>query len=384
MKSYRGILILVAAFLLALPAALAAQVQIKTGATELKVSGRLQFQLETTTCTELTPGPASGCSSDEAGLDMFVRRARFSLEAKIDERLTFKIEPDFSKLNEIRLKDAWGRYSFSPLVSIRAGHFKRPFDGFEMTSSSWRPFEAAGKIPGVAGEMLPSYTGLTKSLDLSDRDVGFVFEGSTGDGTFSFAAGAFNGGSDSDANDSNAEKQFVGRAQVSLDAEGMPLNLAAGVALTDAPFTALSGEVDAEYFTNFEVFAELGAYSRDGLVVQAGLIVGDNGAINPLGGPIDLAAGEDFASMRLVQAVVGYRLPVEGIDWLEAVSPVVRVSHADPNTDVEGDDAWVVTPGIGLYFHQRNRLTLTWDVANFGADGVDSESSFKAQMQFHF
>lgn len=376
--------VLVAGILVTLPTASLAQVQVKTGAAELKFSGRVQFQLETTTCTEFTPGPASACSTDEAGLDMFVRRARVALEAKIDERLTFKLEPDFSKVDAVRLKDAWGRYAFSPNVSIRAGHIKRPFDGFEMTSSSWLPFEAVASVPGVSSAMLPSHTGLTKSINLADRDVGFMFEGSSTNGRFSFAIGAFNGGSDSGSSDTNGEKQVMGRAQVSVDAGGMPLDLAGAVALTDAPFTALSGEMDAEYYTNFELWAELGSYGRDGLVVQAGLVLGDNPMLNPLGGAIDLAGGEDFASLRSAQAAVGYRMPTDDVEWLEAVSPVVRVSHADPNTDVENDDAWVVTPGIGFYFHKRNRLTLTWDMASFGADGIDSESSFKAQMQFHF
>jgi hypothetical protein len=164
----------------------------------------------------------------------------------------------------------------------------------------------------------------------------------------------------------------------------MPLDLAGAVAVTDALFTALSGEMDAEYYTNFELWAELGGYNRDGLVVQAGLILGDNAAQNPLGDPIDLASGQVFASLRSAQAALGYRMPTNDVEWLEAVSPVLRVSHADPNTDVEGDDAWVITPGIGFYFHKRNRLTLTWDMASFGADGIDSENSFRAQMQFHF
>jgi len=27
-------------------------------------------------------------------------------------------------------------------------------------------------------------------------------------------------------------------------------------------------------------------------------------------------------------------------DWLEAIAPILRVSYADPNTDVEDDEAW--------------------------------------------
>ena len=80
MKSYMKLSVLVAGFLTALPSVSHAQVQVKTGAAELKFSGRVQFQLETTTCTEFTPGPASACSSDEAGLEAMVQLAQDSIE----------------------------------------------------------------------------------------------------------------------------------------------------------------------------------------------------------------------------------------------------------------------------------------------------------------
>jgi len=380
----RRLSILTVSLLALFPGALAAQVQVKAGSAELKFSGRLQFQMQTTTCTDATPALTSPCGSEEPGLDMFMRRARFSIEAKIDDRITLKVEPDYSKVGEVSLKDAWGRYRFSPLVSLKAGHFKRPFDGFQLTSSSWLPFERAVTVPGVSSSMLHSYGGFTKSFDLGDRDIGFMFEGETQGGGFNYSLGAFTGNSGSKANDTNSEKQFIGRAGVALDVGGSPLNVAGAVALTDAPFTNGSGEMDAEYFSNFELFAELGEYGRDGLVVQTGLIIGDNPTINPLGGAIDLAGGDDFASLMTWQGAVGYRIPTESADWLEAVAPVIRVSYADPNTDVDDDEVWGLTPGFTLYFHKRNRLMLTYDVASFAASGTDSESSFTAQMQFHF
>jgi hypothetical protein len=359
-----------------------AQVQIDTKAMKLEFSGRLQYQLETSSCSDATPDAGSPCSEQAPATNMFLRRARVSLEATIDDRLSFKLEPDFSDLKEVSLKDAWGRYAFGPGVAVQAGHFKRPFDGFQLTSSSWLPFERAVEVAGVSSRVLPSYSGLAKSGDMADRDIGVMLEGEQAEGRFAWWVGMFRGGTDASDADSNTGKQFIGRVQVSVDAGDAPLKLAAAVARTDAPYV-VDGETLAEYFTNVEFFAERGSYGRDGLLLQAGVILGDNPLTSDAGTSIDLAAGDDFASLMTWQGVAAYRIPIRGADWLEAVAPMLRVSYADP-TDLENDEVWGFTPGFTIYFYRRNRLTLNWDIASFAADGIDSENSFKAQMQFHF
>lgn len=361
-----------------------AQVEVTAGAVQLEFSGRLQFQLETTTCTDAAPAAASPCSSDEPALNMFLRRGRFSIEAEIEERLTFKVEPDFADVDGVALKDAYGRYEFSEGAALKMGHFNRPFDGFFLTSSSRLPFEREVKIPGVSGGALPSYSGLSKSFDLADRDIGFMLEGTPGAGPVSYALGVFTGGSASKEEDTNTEKQFIGRVSVDLETGGYPLELAGAIALTDAPYTGTDGGLEGEYFTNFEIFAELGGYDDAGLLVQAGAIFGDNPRLNELGGAIDLASMEDFASMRALQGAAAYRMAVDDAAWLDAVAPFVRISHADAFTD--GDDTAVLglTPGVVVYFHERNWLSLGWDIVSYSADGIDGQSSFKALMQFHF
>lgn len=374
---------LAAASLLSAPSSASAQVQISTRAMELELSGRLQFELQTTSCTDATPDPASACGAEAPGFDMFLRRARLSLEATIDERLSLKIEPDFSDIEEVSLKDAWGRYAFGSGLAVKAGHFKRPFDGFHLTSSSHLPFERAVEVPGISTARLPSYSGLTKASGLSDRDIGFQLEGTPGAGPVALWLGAFTGGSDSSAGDTNAEKQLVGRVQVSVDAGDVPLELAGAVAFSDAPYQTVDGETEADYYTNFELWAERGSWDRDGLLVQAGLVGGDNPRLDELGGAYDPLAGDDFASLLTWQGVLAWRLPVSGADWLEAVTPLVRISYGDPS-DLENDEVLAFTPGLALYFHGRNRLALTWDVATFAADETDVEHSLTAQMQFHF
>lgn len=376
--SSAGISLLVLAF----PAS--SQVTISSRAMDIEVSGRVQFQLETTSCTEATPALDSACASEAPGFDMFLRRARLAVEATIDDRLSVKLEPDFSDIDALALKDAWGRYAFADDgLAVKAGHFKRPFDGFHLTSSSRLPFERAVVVPGVPNDALPSYSGLTKAAGLSDRDIGLAIEGVHGDGRFAWWLGAFTGGSGSPSSDTNASKQFIARAKLELDVGGSPLGLAGAGALSDAPYIGTNGGSEAEYYSNVELFAELGDWGRDGLLLQVGLVLGDNPSHSEIGLPIDLGAGDEFADMLAWQGVAAYRIPLAGIEWLEAVSPSLRVSYADP-TEVDDDEVLAFTPGVILSFHGRNHMAVTWDFAGFAAEGVRDESSFKTFMQFHF
>ncbi len=374
------------ACLLSFALPVSAQVRVHTRAAELEFSGRLQFQLQTSSCTGAPPeiDPLdTRCASKAPGLDMFMRRARLAVTATIEDRLTLKLEPDFSDVDELSLKDAWGRYRFGPGVAVKAGHFKRPFDGFHLTSSAHLPFERAVGVPGVSRGAVPSYSGLTKSSDLSDRDIGLMLEGAPGDGRVAWWLGVFTGRSGSAGSDTNTEKQLIGRAQVEVGdlGEDRSLVLSGALALTDAPYEAIDGEMENEYFTNFELFAELGAYEEPGLLLQLGFVGGDSPDRDPDGTAIDLAAGDEFGRLLTWQAYGSYRIAAEGADWLEAVAPLVRISYGDPS-EADGDQVWGFTPGAAFYFHARNRLALTWDVARFA--GGDTEHSFIAQMQFHF
>lgn len=359
-----------------------AQVQVKARAIELELSGRLQFQVQTSSCSQQVSDDTA-CTEPAPAFDMLLRRARFSLQATIDDRLTVKVEPGFAPVVGISLKDAWGRYAFGPSLSLKAGHFKRPFDGYHMESSSQLPFERAVLIPGAEIATLPSHSELTFVANLSDRDIGAMLEGDLADGHLEFWLGVFTGGSDARARDTNSEKQFIGRAQVSLGSGESPVEVAAALAITDAPYVALNGDPAAKYYTDYELWASRGAWDRDGLLVQVGIVAGDNPRRNARGEVIDLAAGESMASLFSWQGVAAYRMPVRGADWLEAVTPFARVSFADP-TGADDDGALGVTPGVAFYFHGRNRLALSWDFASPQADGLGTEHSMKAQMQFHF
>lgn len=367
-----------------IPPAAAQQVRVASEGAEIAVGGRIQVQGRTSSCSGFPIEGASACREDVPGVDWFLNRARITLDIRVADWIEGRIEPDFGEVDEVTLKDAWGGVRLNPHAFLKIGQFKRPFDGFQLTSSTQiLTIERDIDIPGVDPLRAASYDELTTRLALSDRDVGIQVDGEAADGRFRYWVGAFNGQGPEDNGDVNTEKQFVARGQLSTAAGTLPLDLAAAAAFTDVPFTRASGELDGEYFTAVELWGELGAF-EPGPHLQAGLTLGENPLEDESGGDPALEAGEDFASMLAWQVVGAWRFDVPGSFFVEAVEPLLRVTRADPNRDLEADAAWGFTPGVQVFFDGRNKLALNWDFASFEAEELRSENSFKAQYQLHF
>ena len=352
----------------------------------------MQTQLATSSCSDFPFEEGSPCTQQAPALDMFLRRARFTLGIEISDLVDAEIQPDFSALDQVDLKDAWGRLTLSPSFRVMIGHYKRPFDGFQLTSSTRiLTIERDLDVPGVSGLAAPSLDELTTRFRLSDRDVGAMAHGAPPGTGLQYWAGVFNGRGPTDDGDLNTDKQFVGRLQYTFRPGGdLPLSLAAAAASTDLPVQNFGDQpgvrASGERYTNFELWAELGEFAP-GPHVQAGLMLGDNPLQTPAGDPVstDPVAGDrEFASARAWQVIGAYRLPVPGSDVLAAVEPVLRVTGAEPNTDVEDGEAWGVTPGLQVFFGGRNKLALNWDLVFYSDEQVESVDSFKAQFQVHF
>ncbi len=367
-----------------------AQVVLESSATKIELAGRFQTELVGSSCSDFdanTPA-TSPCSGDVPGLDLFIRRARFTLDVTVNEWISGRFQPDFADVDRLVLKDAYGLLNLKPgsdrpHAQIRIGHFKRPFDGFQLTSSTRFPLvERDLDIPGVSSTTALSLDELTTKNHLSDRDVGVMVDGGTPDDRFHYWVGAFNGRGATENGDLDTEKQLVGRAQFRLEAAGMPLRIAAAASVTDLPFTRADESLDARYFGAFELFAELGDFDG-GAHVQAGVILGKNGLQDEMGGSPDLQAGDPLAGMRAWQAIGSWKLQAGDGYFVHAIEPVFRITMADPNTDLDDDTVWGFTPGVGVFFDGRNKILLSWDFVSFGG-GLDGENSFKALYQFHF
>lgn len=369
-----------------------AQVQFQADAVTVELAGRFQTQVAGSSCSGFTSESTGNslCARDVPTLDLFVRRARLEIDIEVNEWISGRFQPDFAAIDGVELKDAWGMVDLQPgadqtMARIRAGHFKRPFDGFQLTSSTQiLTIERDLDIPGVAGVAALSLDELATRNLLSDRDVGVMVDGGTAGDRFHYWVGVFNGQGTTDNGDTDNAKQIIGRAQYTLAAGGRPVKIAAAGALGEVGFTRLDGALDSRAVGAFELFAELGDFGG-GPHVQAGVILGKNRLENEEGGVPNLEGGDPLANMRTWQAIGSWKIDTsDRFYFVEAVEPLFRITMADPNTNTESDTVWGFTPGLQVFFDGRNKLALNWDFVRFGADGVDGESSFKAQYQFHF
>ena len=358
-------------------------VELQSKALKLKFSGRVQVQAGTTTCDQFPVPANSACSEQVAGVDLRLRRARFTVEAQINEKIDFKIQPDYSAITKIGLQDAWGRYTWGKGARLKAGNFKRPFGGFTLVSSTQiLTIERVLAVRGLPNLIAPSYSGFTLAFNLSDRDVGVQLDGTTNNGLFSYRAGVFTGASELNDRDTNTEKQYIGRGQINLTGVlNMPLKIAVAAAASDQGFELPTTEKKTKYFYDYEIFADWGTFGG-GAHVQAGYIFGDNPLQASGGGAIDLPAGDEFASMRSWQVIAAWKFPVGS--GTMALEPLFRVSWADGNINLADDTVWGFTPGIQIFFYGRNKLALNWDFVIPTSPSLRSENSFKAQWQFHF
>lgn len=368
------------------------EVLLEGDAVEIELSGRVQTQMATSSCSDFPFDAGSPCVDQLPAVDLFIRRARLAFDLRISELLDARIQPGFAGLDELEMKDAWGRLSFSPAFRLKIGHFKRPFDGFQLVSSTRiLTIERDLDVPGVPGLDAPSLDELTTRFRLSDRDVGVMAHGAPEGSGLAYWLGTFNGRGPTDNEDLNGAKQLVGRLQYTFRPEGfLPVTLAGAAASTDLPVQGAGDQPGArasgERYANVELWAELGDFAP-GPHLQAGLVLGDNPLQTPAGDPVDPdAATEDreFASATAWQVIGAYRLEVRDTDLLSAVEPVLRVTRSDPNTDVEDDEVRGVTPGVQLFFGGRNKVAVNWDLVSFADPATDGVSSFKVQFQTHF
>lgn len=391
---------LAGAFCLALlaPATLPAQVRVKSKAMELTFSGRLQMEGWSSNCGGFRPleEPDSACEEGADPFDLFLRRARASVQAELIDFIDLKLELDFSGFEDVAAKDVWVRLNFDPALRVRFGNMKRPFDGFQLASSSKiLMIERDLDIPGVSSIKALSLDELTTRFRLSDRDVGIELSGEIAGGRFAYWAGYWAGQQIQESLDTlpnaNSRGQWMGRVQARLQVGNMPLDIAVAGAVTDRPFVDSEGfTFTGKYFGDLELWLELGDY-EGGFHLQGEYVYGQNPFENKQGDFLDFLPTDDFALAQTWQAVAGYKIVTRPEAYagpirqrpIEAIEPIFRVTWADPNTDIDEDDNWGLTPGVQIFFYGRNKISFNWDFALF-TDGTDSANSFKLLVQAYF
>ena len=338
------------------PTRVHAQVEIRSRAATLTVTGRVHAQFNTSSVT------------GEFSSEFLIRRARLTAEVEINDFVSGKVQPDFGE-GKVDLKDAYVRLSFDPAFRVYAGQFKRPFDIFELPSSTQiLVIERAGDVRGIDACAGPggtcSLSRFTEKLQYSDRDIGVMVDGTSG--TVRYRAAVTNG-TGGNTDDENGAKSYTARIDVTPVSN---VRVAGNVGLHDY-VNGVTGT--DEYAVAYGADVEIGDYS-DGLHVQAGVIAGENwGTLDAVGDPVDFFT---------TQGIVSYKHGVGQNRFVEAVEPVGRVSWGNPDTSLDSDGGWLLTPGFVVHFTGRNKFAVNVDV--WSPKTGDTEWALRAQSYLHF
>ena len=336
-----------------------AQVEVKVNALEVKLTGRAHVQFNTTSVDS---------EKDPSSL-FVVSSARLTVEIKVTDFVSGKIQPDYST-DGFRLEDAYMDLNFHPAFIVRMGQFKRGFDFFGLESLRRNlVVERDGVIRGFdvcsgVGRIC-SYSRFTEELEFSDRDIGLGVGGVLDQFVWSASVTNGEGANKKDKNDS---KSFSGRLELWPNSD---TRIGANIGGHD--FVNETTGQDNDYAYAFGADVNWGSYDG-GWHVQAGITAGDNWR--------NLDSSGDPSTFVTTQAILAYRFPLRGTDLLDGVVPLGRVSWGDPNTDSSNDDGILFTPGVILYLSGLNRFAMNADIYSPGAG--QTEWSFKAQMYLAF
>ena len=340
-----------------------AQVQIKSDAIEIDLTGRMHVQWNTTSVDFNAAGV------DIVSNQFLVRRARFTAEIKISDLVSGKLQPEYA-LGIFQLKDAYVDLTFDPAFIVRMGQFKRGFDFFGLESSTQSlVIERTGAVRGVNScsgvGRICSYSRFTERLEYSDRDIGLSVGGIL-DGKYVWSASVTNG-EGQDRLDVNDAKSFSGR----FEYRGAGLRVGGNVGAHD--FVNDSTGERNDYGIAYGADLNWGDY-KGGLHVQAGVVAGDNWR-----NLVDAGNPSTFAT---AQGIVTYMALIRDSRIIEAVEPVGRVSWGDPDTDASDDDGFLFTPGFVFHFTGRNKFAINADV--WSPSSGDSEWALRTQLFLHF
>lgn len=341
-----GLLLLVAA--VAAPAG--AQVPVvTTDDIGVALTGRLQTQFNTST-------------ADSVFSTFETRRARLGVELDIDGWIEGRVEASFA--HGVRLEDAWMNLGFHPAFQLQVGQFKKPFSLLELTSSSRTiPIERGLRIRGLPQNA--EHHLLLDDNGYIGRELGAQVHGEIG--PIAYAAGLFNGSGQS-TRDVNDSKSWAGRLTYQPFAR-VPLEIGAAASLRDVALVDSLEETFTDRGLAIEADVAWGGFRRRGLSFVAEIMQAEN--------------FETLDPMLGAQGIISWFQPFAA-GRVEGVEPLFRASYADPSTEFEGTSGTLITPGVNLYFHGRNRLMLNLDYFMPEPDVLDPEHALRAQLQLYF
>jgi len=314
-----------------------AQTTLHTQAAEITLSGRIHTQFNTTSV------------AGQPGSEFLIRRARLDAAVRLNDFVSGFVQPEYGQ-GKALLRLGYLRLDFHQALHATLGQFRRPFDLFQITSSTdILVVERTGDLRGVdscAGVGgVCSFSRFTEQLQLGGPDIGVMLDGTGAHGRVAYAVSVANG-TGGNVSDENGAKSFAARLTVS---PSRAVRLAGNLAVHDY-LDAISRRT--AYATVLGADAEVGSFAG-GFHLQAGAMTGANWRYIPNGTPARFAAA---------QAIATYKLPIHRAPYAEALEPVVRISWGDPDRSAAQDGGWLLTPGLVWHITGRNKLAANLDL----------------------
>ena len=253
-----------------------------------------------------------------------MRRVRMSIDGKLTEKLSYKIQGDFSR--EVMLVDAYVKYKVCDALSIQVGQYKLPFT-----------METAINPVNLEifdyGEVVTKLTGYSDVCGVGalGRDMGVMATGKLFKkddfSLLEYAVGVFNGNGVNNT-DNNNRKDVAGRLEFHPWMKEL----------------TLTGSFYIGKYKKDENFGDRNRYSggaqfkNDRLIVRSEFVAGETGVNDTIG---------NFKSNGLY-AVVGYNFLL-GKDNSQSLMPVLRFDRFIADTDIENGGRNLFTAGINYW-----------------------------------
>ena len=287
-----------------------------------------------------------------------MRRVRLSIDGKLTEKLSYKIQGDFG--NEIMLVDAYLKYKVCDALSLQFGQFKIPFT----METANNPVNLEIFDYGDVISQLVGYKDVCGVGKLG-RDIGFMASGKLFKvddfNLLDYYVGIFNGNGVNGV-DNNNRKDIVGRLEFHPWIKT--------VTLTGSFYLGEYKKDDTHYGDRNRWSA--GAQDKDDrLVVRSEFVSGKTG--------IDDAT-DPYTSNGLY-AVAGYNFLV-GKDNTQTLMPVVRVDYFNKDIDANSGSNTAITAGINYW--PLKCLNFKCDYSYINVDGGDNAHRLVGILSYKF
>ncbi len=291
------------------------------------------------------------------------RRVRMSIDGKLTEKLSYKIQSDF--INSPILIDAYAKYTFCETFALQAGQFKVPFTmETAINPVNLEIFDYGEVITKLVG--YKDVCGVGKlGRDLGIMATGKLFGVDKNDKKFhllEYAVGVFNGNG-INVVDNNNRKDIAGRIEFHPWVKE--------VTLTGSIYNGKFLNTDKDTKGDRNRYSGGVQFKNDALVIRSEYVAGETGINDTIG---------NYDSNGLY-VVAGYNFKI-GKEKSQVLMPVLRYDRFDANTDIDKNGKDIFT--VGINYWPLKCLNFKLDYSYINPESGKESHRFVALLSFKF